>query len=46
MRRELTIWYGIAPLLWEDFIAEWSLIIYAANASDWGSGVTTSIMDI
>lgn len=46
VRRELTIWYGIAPLLWKDLTAEWSSTIYATDASDWGSGVTTSTMDI
>eukprot|EP00438_Fugacium_kawagutii_P023337 Skav200217 [mRNA] locus=scaffold3745:15519:20956:- [translate_table: standard] len=45
VRRELSIWYGIAPLLWKDLSAEWSTTIYATDASDWGSGVTTSTMD-
>eukprot|EP00438_Fugacium_kawagutii_P018254 Skav220446 [mRNA] locus=scaffold254:128743:132882:- [translate_table: standard] len=45
VRRELSIWYGISPLLWKNLAAEWSSTVYATDASDWGSGVTTANMD-
>lgn len=42
--RELSIWYGISPLLWKELNSQWSETIYATDASDWGSGATTATM--
>lgn len=44
VRRELSIWYGISPLLWKELNSQWSETIYATDASDWGSGATTATM--
>ena len=44
VRRELSIWYGISPLLWKELNSQWSETIYATDASDWGSGATIATM--
>eukprot|EP00438_Fugacium_kawagutii_P021515 Skav212741 [mRNA] locus=scaffold1199:108583:113900:+ [translate_table: standard] len=41
VRKELSKWDGIAPLIFCNLTSEWSSQIYAVDASEWGLGVTT-----
>ncbi|CAK0818121.1 unnamed protein product [Prorocentrum cordatum] len=38
VRRELSLWDGLAPLLWRDLRAGWSDEVVAVDASEWGLG--------
>ncbi|CAK9008777.1 Uncharacterized protein SCF082_LOCUS10011, partial [Durusdinium trenchii] len=42
VRKELSTWDGISPLIFVNLRAPWSTTLYSVDASDWGMGVTTS----
>ncbi|CAK0857930.1 unnamed protein product [Prorocentrum cordatum] len=42
VRTELAVWDGLAPLLWRDLKAGWSLDVGAVDASPWGLGACQS----
>ncbi|CAK0878156.1 unnamed protein product [Prorocentrum cordatum] len=41
-RTELAVWDGLAPLLWRDLKAGWSMDVGAVDASPWGLGACQS----
>ena len=42
VRREMSIWIGVAPLIWRDLTIPWSSEVTAVDASTWGLGATAS----
>ena len=45
VRKELSIFIGIAPLIWRDLSAPWDNTVTSVDASDWGMGATTTVFD-
>ena len=46
VRKELQKWDGILPLLHRNLQAEWSDVVHAVDASEWGLGVTCSRLPV
>ncbi|OLQ10494.1 hypothetical protein AK812_SmicGene5815 [Symbiodinium microadriaticum] len=45
VRRELSCWDGVSPLIFVNLGTPWNDTLYSVDASEWGMGVTTSKMD-
>ena len=43
VRKELSIYIGILPLIWRDLAMPWSREVLAVDASEWGLGATSTV---
>lgn len=46
VRKELLTWCRVSPLIVQDLRSEWSSEISAVDASEWGLGVTSTVVEV